>query len=134
MEILFYLLFDISLCYIGFHDCSKQWRLVCTPCGTATPSLFTLYFVFRSAYCFTWIFSFGCTRSVGNVSSLHKTYCTKFHITHIFTFVWEALQMTKTWSCGECQRQSRSRNAGVDSDRVYVFCRSWRRTRSWNYE
>jgi len=45
------------------------------------------------------IFKFALTKRVYSVSSLPKTLRTKLNITHLFGFVWEALQMTKVWSC-----------------------------------
>jgi len=39
------------------------------------------------------------TRRVDNVSSPPKTLCTKLNIRYLFGFVWEALQITKVWSC-----------------------------------
>jgi len=40
---------------------------------------------------------------------MNKMFCTELNIGHLFIVVWEALQMTKTWS-GECsQRRYRYR-------------------------
>jgi len=51
-------------------------------CGAAVLTIFMLYF--KSADCFTLIFSFACTRSVENVASLHKTFCTKLNVRRLF--------------------------------------------------
>jgi len=64
--------------------------------------IFPLYVVFRSAYCFTSICSFACTRSVGIVSSLRKTFSAKRNISRLC--VWETLKVTKTYSCELLQR------------------------------
>jgi len=53
------------------------------------------------------MFKFALTRRVDNVSSLPKTSCTKLNIRRLFGFVWEALQMTKVWSCEHLQRRCR---------------------------
>jgi len=50
---------------------------------------------------------FECTRSVDNVS-LHKTFSTQLNFRHLFVFAWEALQMSKTWSCEPEIRGGRS--------------------------
>jgi len=40
----------------------------------STPGFYAVgYFIFRPVYCSTLIFSFTCTRSVDDVSTLHKT-------------------------------------------------------------
>jgi len=72
---------------------------------------FHAIFRFMSTYYFALIFSFTYTRCIDNMPSLHKTFYTRL-ILCIYFFVWEALQMTKTWSCERLKRQSRYRKYG----------------------
>jgi len=91
----------------------KQWRLVWRQCGIAAPPIFTVKFVFRSGYCFTLIFIFALTGRVDNVFSLSKSFCKKLNIKHLFGFVWEALQITKVWSCERLQGRCRYSMEGL---------------------